>query len=226
MWGEPRKGTEAYLVKQEAERKKKIAEDNGLDQLVIDVYHECLKYYPSWIKDERNKKWVIPEVSEANVVGNKHSDNVEFKFQDNYYKINRSDRWIPEFSDDGTWYKITLFLNDKKVFEVTEEETSDQYSDYHKPISVSAYLNNDWVDDFKNILSHKKKISAQSEIEFAEDPKRIQELRASFGINKNPDELKQGSGGAINKKISNKPFWKRWWFWLLILYFLWILLSQ
>lgn len=220
MWGEPRKGTEADLVKQEVEKRKKIAKDKGLDRLVIDVYHDCLKYYPSWIENEKNKKWVLPQVFEAKIVGKKFDSDIEFKIKDKSYKITRGDRWTPEFGE-GTWYKLTLYQDNKKVFETTEEETNDQYCTYYSPVSVDAYLNDNWVDDFNSILSHKKDMDAQSAIKFAENPERTRELRESFGIdkiesnNQNVDE--KNNLKNIKENNINKSIWSKWWVWVIII---------
>ena len=178
----PRQGTEAYHVEQIVEQRKKIAKSKNLDKLIIDVYHDCLHSYPHWIKNERNKRYVYPLVNSAKYVGKDFSPDIEFSISNRNYKITRGNAFRPEFSDGGVWYDLTLYLNEKKVFEVTEEETSDQYSEYHRPISIKAYLNDDWVEDFKNILAYKDKINKEVEIEWAEDPKKVERLKNDFGI--------------------------------------------
>lgn len=217
MWGEPREGTEAHLVKKEVEKRKKIAKDKGLDRLIIDVYNDCLKYYPSWISSEKNKKWVISEVSEAKNIGEKYSNDIKFKFKEKIYKITRGDRWTPEFGD-GAWYKLSLFLNDKKIFEVTEEETNDEYSTYHSPISVDAYINDDWVKDFNDILDYKKIMDNQSSIEFAENPERTRELKEAFGIDK-LENINKAENKDQNIKQS-WSIWSKWWFWVILIFIL------
>ena len=221
MYGEPREGTEAYLVKQEAERRKKLAKDKGLDQLLLDTYDD-LKHYPSWIKDEKNKRWIHQSISEAKYVGEKYDYNIEFKFGDKVYKIIRKRGYSPEFWE-GIWYDLMLSLNEKKIFEITEEETSDQYSTYHRPISVNAYVNDDWAEDFKSINAHRKNMSKEAELEYAEDPKRTQALKDNFGITalpKVPIIFNTKPALKIDQSI-----WSKWWVWALIIGLL-VLLGQ
>ena len=218
MYDEPRVGTEAYLVKQEAERRKKIAKDKKLDQLLVDTYFDCLKFYPAWISNG-NKRWLHPMVLEAKTIGERYGNDIEFKMGEKTYKITRGDSWSPEYGE-GTWYKLTLSVDNKKAFEITEEETSDQYTDYHRPVSINAYSNDVWASDFQKIIAHKKKVSAETDIEFAEDPKRVQELKEAFGIGN-----VSGSEGvpATKTSLTTKSIWSKWWFWVGIVIFLYLL---
>lgn len=221
MWGEPREGTEAHAVKKEAERRKKLAQEKGLDNLLVDTY-DNLRHYPSWIKDSRNKRWIHPSISEAKYVGEKYSYNIQFKFDGKVYKIIREKGFSPEFGD-GTWYDLILYLDEKKVFAITEEETSDQYSTYHRPISVNAYINDSWVDDFKNIHEYDKRVSEETELEFAEDPKRTQALKDDFGITDITPESKSSEAQSVEE--AKKSIWSKWWVWVIIIIILISLLN-
>lgn len=227
MWGEPRKGTEAYLVKQEADKKKKIAKDKGLDSLLVKTYHDTINSYPSWIKNKHNKRWVHPSVSMVREIGDKYSGDVEFKFKEKTYKITRGNHRIPEFNE-GSWYDLTLYLENKRVFEVTEEVTSGDYSTYQIPIFVNAYVNDEWVDDFKSIVTHQEEVSKATEIEYAEDPKMTQKLKDDFGIveisTQTPTNNSEDSVNIVSKP--KKPLWKRWLFGIIIVYTLSVIFSQ
>ena len=139
---------------------------------------------------------------------------VLFLYSNRNYKITRGNAFRPEFSDGGVWYDLTLYLNEKKVFEVTEEETSDQYSEYHRPISIKAYLNDDWVEDFKNILSYKDKINKEVEIEWAEDPKKVERLKNDFGITSLDQKIKTPSEQIEPRKNKTKTLIV--WFWIIV----------
>ena len=222
MWGEPRIRTEAYIVKKEVEKRKKIATQKGLDRLIMDVYHDCIQYYPSWIKNNKNKKSICPQVVEANNTKSKSGVGIEFKYCDKNYKIVRGDRRFLEFSDNY-WYDLTLFLNDRKVFEVTEEEIRNEYNDEYNPVFVKAYVNNDWVDDFNNILLHKKSIDLQSSIDYAEDPERTRELMESFGINKVEGIGNVEDINKVNDKNKNSSILSKGCFWIIVIVILLIL---
>lgn len=224
MWDQPREGTEAYLVKREAERRQKLAKDKKLDQLLIDAYTECIKFYPAWKKNQ-NKKYVHPAVSEAKALGGEHSNDFQFKMGEVTYKVTRGDRWTPEFGE-GTWYELTLFVDGKKVFAVTEEETHDEYSSYHRPVFVKAFVDDTWANDFKEILAHNKKVHDQASIEYAENPELTRKLKEDFGITEVPSRSISNNPALREEDPEGKSIWSKWWVWVIIILAVWSWLSS
>jgi hypothetical protein len=187
-WGEPRPGTEAYAVKQEVIRKQKIAREKGLDKLLSDAYHEDgLRNYEAWFNSDRNKRWVHPDVtgviSGRDEVNGKQIPFVEFSMAEQKYKVT-SREWLGE---GGTYNDLTLYMNGQRVFEIAESVDSNQYATTYRPCNIKAYVNDEWVSDFKKFKEHQQRVQQQASIEFAEDKKRLQETKEAFGIGANPN---------------------------------------
>jgi len=187
IWGEPRPGTEAYVVKQEAERRRKIAREAGLDTLLSGTYHkEGLRHYESWFKRDHNKKWVHPDVSQIvsgrDEVNGKQVPFVEFLMAGRRYKVTSRER----LGEDTTYNDLTLYMNGHRVFEVAEEVYSDQYATTYRPFNIHAYVNDEWVSDFRELRAHHQRMLEQASIELAEDSKRLQETKEAFGIGAMP----------------------------------------
>lgn len=242
MWDQPRPGTEAYKVKQEAEKKQKIAEEKGLDKLLSVAYHDNIEHYPDWITNERNKRWVLPEVISANKLKKSKRNNisgVEFVIGDKNYKITEENSYNYMLGGDSTYRDINLYLNDKKIFAISESVGSDEWTTNYYPLSVNAYASDEWIEDFIKIKEHYEVMSKQSQIEFAEDPKRTQALKEAFNIG----DLYNDNGGSENnftpqssKAILNrldiksigpkKSILTKWWFWAVIIVVIWVIVSS
>ncbi|PIP85420.1 hypothetical protein COT86_02835 [Candidatus Collierbacteria bacterium CG10_big_fil_rev_8_21_14_0_10_43_36] len=97
MWGEPREGTEAYAIKKEVERIQKAAQDKGLDQLFSKAFHDSIFAYTSWIKDKRNRRYVLPRVTSGKELDKKIDKQtvkaVEFKMSDILYRVEELTRY-------------------------------------------------------------------------------------------------------------------------------------
>ena len=53
MWdffnSKPREGTEAHRIQEEVRKRKKIAEEKGVKELITKLYFNHLKYFPSCV---------------------------------------------------------------------------------------------------------------------------------------------------------------------------------
>lgn len=229
MWGEPREGTEAYKIKQLAEKRKKEAEEKKLDDLFSKTYRDCLKYSYAWSKND-NKEYVhldMSSIEEKKENGDRRIDIIEFNIESRHYKITseRKSSYLPD--DYSYYYNDELFLNGKKVFAISESEKMEEWGTYYSPISVNAYINEDWVSDFIAIRNHHDKISKEHEIKYAEDPEKTNKLKEDFGIvniEDFGDSLKQQNKELpVSSNKETKPFWKSLWFWFILFVILKIL---
>jgi hypothetical protein len=236
MWGEPRKGTEAYAVKQMAEARKKEACEKGLDKLITDVYFEKLKGLTRRVTIGNGwEAYKYPKIDNLEETeGNKqdkYSKKITFHIEDRDYSLVQSDGHYMEHRD-GRYYYLDLFLNAKKVFGLMVDEDSNEYVTTYSPSLITAYANDEWVTDFRLIQEHYNKASKQSEIAYAEDPQKTRELMENFGIQSTDLKQEAVSASAANKNmgavktiVTKKPFWKKWWFWAIVAYLILISLS-
>jgi hypothetical protein len=237
MWGdEPREGTEAYKVKELAEKKKKEARDNRYDEFFSTVYHDCsIEHFPSWIKNE-NRNYIHPGIissTERNEkIGGRDYHIVEFLMGDRAYEVRNSSFWGP----DEQYFTRDLYLNGKKIFSISETEHSDEYTSTFNPFNVNAYVNNVWVKDFFEIQQHYEKASREAQVKWAEDPKKTKETRENFGItDKDLERVEASLVIPVSKShtsqdsvagINSKPFWKRFWFWVFVFFILVMVFSE
>ena len=231
MWGEPRKGTEAYKVKQLAEARSKEAKAKGYDGLLVDLFFERLKSLAERIKIgngwEKYKHPEIENLKESN--GNKNNDyriDVTFDFRDKSYSLQKSRELSREYGDDSYCY-LDLYIAGKKAFGLMVNVDSNQYTTNYSPSLITAYANNDWVSDFQEIKAYYENASKASEIAYAEDPEKTKKLMEEFGIYHS--DLQEGiNSQSVTTHLSSeeeiidvaekKPFWKKWWFWVIVIY--------
>jgi hypothetical protein len=207
-WGEPRPGTEAHTVKQEVERKQKLAREKGLDKLLSNAYHDGgLQNYEAWFNSSHNKRWVHPEISEV-VTGEDQADGkqvpfVEFVMAGRKYKVT-SREWSGE---SGMYVDLTLYMNGQRVFAIAEGVDCDEYRTTYLPFGVNAYVNDAWVSDFAKLKTHHEKTLQQASNEFAEDKKRLQETKEAFGLEtpKAPEITDKRDTFSQITSVTNKP---------------------
>ena len=214
MYNEPRKGTEAYAIQKEVEKRKKIAKDKGLDVLFSSIYHNTLRYYPAWFKKD-NKFHVYPEVTSTET----RKDGIELVIDGKKYRIVEK-AWSTGFGEDS-YNDLTLFVDEQKVFEVTENVTSDDWDTYYRPTSINAYVNDEWAVILKAVKEFEERKTREFSIAFAEDPKRVQQMKDDFGIAALPLLQPDAPIAKDKAKISGK-----FWVWVVVIIIVLIFLGN
>ena len=184
MWNKPKNESNLEKIRREVEDRKRTAEEAGLDRLILDVYHRSVRYYPVWIKSPADKKYVYPEVTKA-------SEKIE--------KEPSGDTYISEFSIGAKNYKITserrgnilkhdvfyilnLYLNGQKVFAISEKHDVRLQDGHYYTLNIDAYVNEDWVEDFRNIKEYQTKIEKEAEDQPVEDKELMGRLTRDFNL--------------------------------------------
>lgn len=231
MWGEPREGTDAYKVKKFAEARKNEAQKKGFDRLLVDVYFEKLKGLAKRVAIGNGwDKYKHPQIQSLNEADGKLS----FEFNSNEYAFEISNRNYMPYGD-GVYYNLDLYLNGKKAFGLMVNEHSGEYVTTYSPSIIHAYANDDWVADVLEIQRHYDSASKASEIAYAEDPKKTNKMMQDFGMTESDlavphiatatQSSPHASTETFNPAVPKKPLWKRWWFWLIIGYFVLMFLQ-
>jgi len=219
MYGEPRKGTEAYKVKQLADARKKQAQEKGLDKLITDVYFEKLKGLADHLEHHENwkkyKHLEILNLEEEDVSENNYKSKLSFDYRGIDYTLLRSSRNTPSYGDDYYYY-LDLYRDSKKVFGLMVKEYSDEYSTTYSPGLVTAYANDEWVTDFIEIQKHYTMASKAAEIAYAEDADKTRKLKEEFGISEEEISRTPDSFNGNNSVQETEHFTKKWWFWVLV----------
>lgn len=185
MWNTPKKVTEMDRIKKGVAYRKRLAEEKGLDRLLLDAYHRSVRYYPIWIRSEREKKYVYPEVAMATETITKDISGdtfiTEFSIGERKYKI-ISERRGNILAHD-VYYVLTLFLGGEKLFAVSEQHDVALRGRHYYTLHIDAYASEDWVEDFRKIKSYQEKVEKEeAEAESADDPEVMQRLRKDFNL--------------------------------------------
>lgn len=149
---------ENYEIENVIEEKKEIAEAKELDLLLSYVYHTVLYSYPKWL-EAKHSEYVCPLVIKVkNSQESERSRTLEIVTEKNIYKI-VSEKWS-EFKneEEEKHLTLTLFLNNQKVFGITENIKKDDWGIHYKPSEINTFVNEAWVNDFKILKNYHKKI--------------------------------------------------------------------
>ena len=186
----PRKGTEAYRVQEEVRIRKKIAEEKQVKELVSDLYFDVIKYYPSWLKDKRNQENVSSIVTQATArkeEGNKRERDKEIteiilNGKDYKFVFQESSFDTP----DGEYHMqglLELFSGDRKLLAVNvSRDFLRQFLSEWKPFSIEAFIDGDWIEDFRALKKARQKDEIERSVKEAEDPNRTAKLKKDFGV--------------------------------------------
>lgn len=183
FWGaEPREGTEAFRVQEEVKKKKKIAEDKKVKELISELYFGLIQYFPSWLKNN-NREDVPKIISEATEEKEDKSDIVKIILNKKKYKFIFSqssfDTLDGEYLTHGL---LKLLFKDQVVLAINLSLEHSDYDSSWDPFEIKAFIDGDWIDDFTELKKAEKDDRRSREIIKAEDPKKIEELKKNFGI--------------------------------------------
>ena len=173
-------------VRREVAYRKRIAEEQGLDRLLLDAYHRSIRFYPAWMKsDGDERQYVYPEVSGAVEKITKSSEGeiftTEFVVGKARYRV-VSERRGTMIAHD-LYYMIELFLNDQKVFAMSEKHDVRLKDRHYYTLSIEAYVNDDWVEDFRRIEAWQEQVDRkEAERKPTEDPQVVERLKKDFNL--------------------------------------------
>lgn len=172
-------------VRREVAYKKKVAEEAGLDRLFLRAYHKSIRHYPAWIKSAENKKYVHPEIADATEKVTKdpfgETFTTDFSIRNKEYKI--ISRRKGTLLGHNIYYVVELFINGEKAFAVSEKHDLRLRDEHYYTLNVEAYLNEDWVEDFRKINMHVEKVAAAEElVPSEEDVELVDRLKKDFNI--------------------------------------------
>lgn len=173
------KENEAHRVRKEAEKIKEHAMKTGVPQLVSSLYHEKIRYYHSWIK--KTPRDYVPEmVTDSKEVQDKKSGKkyILLTMNGREYKFTHSEGSY----EDINWADLEMFLDEKKVLHVNESVSYNEWGIDYRANSVDAFIDGDWVKDFKELDKELKKAEQEREREEFENPDEIAKLKKDFGI--------------------------------------------
>lgn len=174
-------------MRREVAYKKMVAEEAGLDRLLLRAYHRSVRHYPAWMKNLKDRKYVYPEVADATEKVTKDQLGetfiTEFSVRSRKYTI--VSRRKGTILAQNIYYILELFINGEKAFAVSEKHDLRLKNEHYYTLNIEAYINEDWVDDFRKINEHWEKTIAATELEPSEeDIALINRLKKDFNIGK------------------------------------------
>lgn len=185
----PRKDTEAYRVKEEAARRKKLAEEKGVKELATELYFDDIQYYPSWLKNEKGFAHVSKLVTNATKLESgkkkeeRHIDVTELLLKDKKYRFEFSNH---SFSlPDGDYANhglLDLFIDGKRVLGVNLSNDYEGFDPKWKPFGIEAFIDGEWINDLMDLKKAIQMDTKEKALMEAEDPDKIKKLKKDFGI--------------------------------------------
>lgn len=176
----PREGTEAHRVQEEVRKRKKIAEEKGVKELISQLYFDRLQYFPSWIKKSGN--YVPKLINSAQEEKNGDKKVTLISFNGKIYTFEFSQHSFSTPDDYCTHGLLERFANEKKWLAINVSLENNEYDSKWRPFDIKAFIDGDWIDDFRYLKEAIQENDKLREAEKAEDPKKVQELKDDFGI--------------------------------------------
>lgn len=158
----------------EVEKRRERAKKLGVPELITKEYHDHIKYYPSWIKDNKNRESVYPLITDAVKLKPEKSDeeddgkerikitlngkNYIFSYKEHSFTL-PDDEWC----NTGD---LELYQENKKVLSLSISIEYEKIvgSIFH-PSEIKAFIEGDWINDFKDLA----KWEEEKEIKFMEE---------------------------------------------------------
>ncbi|EKD46972.1 MAG: hypothetical protein ACD_66C00276G0009 [uncultured bacterium] len=184
----PRKGTEAYRVHQEVEKKKNLAKEKKVDELISELYFENITYYPSWIKHEDRSyvPAIITSASESKEKGKKDERDkkiINITLNDKKYKFAfEENSFSTPDGEYNTHGLLELFDGDKKVLGLDVSLEHGDYDSTWSPFGIEAFIDGDWIEDFRSLKKQKIKDDKERALKEAENPEKTKKMKDNFGI--------------------------------------------
>jgi hypothetical protein len=175
--------SEAARIEEEVRKRKKIAEDKGVKDLITRLYFDYLEYFPSWIKNHNDH---VPSLIDSAISEKKGEKEITIiSFKDKKYRFDFSQHSFYAFDEYCTHGLLELFSEDKKLVAINLSEVYSEYggSDW-RPFGVEAFIDGKWIDDFKYLKGaiQKNEELREKKMAMANEPKRIKKLKDDYGI--------------------------------------------
>lgn len=190
IWGaKPRKGTEAHKIQEEVKKRKQVAEDKKIKELVSELYFSTIEHFPSWIKADHNREYVPSIISktterkEKGAKGDRDKKITEITLNGKEYKFAfQENSFSTPDGEYNTHGLLELFIGDKKVLAINASLEHSDYDSKWSPFSIEAFIDGNWIDDFHALKKAKEKDERARALKEAEDPEKAEKLKRDFGI--------------------------------------------
>lgn len=177
----------ADRVYKKVEEIKSRANELGVPELINELYHKNIKYYPSWIEHSRDyvPSVVISAVKEVNKQeksNGKEWERIKINLKGKEYIFDFEEH---SFSVEGDYChqgNLGLFLDNKKMLALSMSKDLDKYDSIWWVFNVDAFIESDWIKDFKELKEAIKLQEIERNKKKREDPSKIVKLKKDYGI--------------------------------------------
>lgn len=181
----PSKGTEAYRVHQEVEKKKNLAKEKKVDELISELYFGNIEHYPSWIKHE-DRVYVPELITDATKSKERDKKVTKIILNEKEYKFTfKADFFYhPELGDSAStnYGYLELFNGNEKVLELNISIKYKSWGTEYRTTDIKAFIDGEWIEDFCCLKKQKIKDDRARAVKKAEDPEKTEEMKKNFGI--------------------------------------------
>ena len=170
-------------------KRKGIAENKKIKELISELYFSEIEHFPSWIKTEHNHEYVPSIITEATerkekgAKGDRDKKITEINLNDKKYKFAfQENSFSTPDGEYNTHGLLELFAGDKKVLAINVSLEHSDYDSTWSPFGIEAFIDGDWIDDFHALKKAKSRDDRERALKEAENPEKAKKLKRDFGI--------------------------------------------
>lgn len=161
----------AERLKKRIEQKKIAAMKSGIPQMVNALYHNDVRYYPSWMSNVDHKNHVPAVVTGAEAHHFDGKEQVTLSIEGRIYTL-LYDR--PNMNLGEGTYTLELFAGETRVFMVRGKLRS--------ITSLEAFIDGPWTKDFKKLYTAIGQMEKLQKEDHEKDSAEMQEMKKNFGM--------------------------------------------
>ena len=165
-------------IYQEVAKRRARAFELGIPKLIGGLY-ATLRFYPAWQRNVATGDHVCTLVTDIVSHGER---GVGFTLLGKMYKLEfrRKPNYLPDDDDGMEFADLDLFCNSKKVLSL--RMVLDSLHPEWSAVNVSAFIEGEWIDDFRTLRERMEKEKAEREQRDRCNPERLNALKKDFGI--------------------------------------------
>ncbi len=179
--------SEAEKVYAQVEARKRRARELGLDKLLCELWHRHYLYcWPDQIKrlGHQTCPWVADAIdldSGKAVDESKKETRIKIIVREREYIVGFSEKTytFPEYSLYGL---LEVFSGSGRVLAINLSGQVVEWGTEWSAFDVEAFIEGDWIQDFKHIEKAIVKYSDEQKRREREDPTKVADLKKRFGL--------------------------------------------
>ncbi|MDD5654965.1 MAG: hypothetical protein PHR91_04905 [Candidatus Omnitrophica bacterium] len=137
-------GQDAEGIGKEIEKRRERALELDVPNLIASLYHDHIKFYPEWMRNQRSRVWIYPSITEASQVD---EHRIKLVMGGINYIFSFTEKWI----GGERLGLLELYRNDIRVLAINMAWEVDKREKEHNIFDIEEFIEGDWVYYFKDL---------------------------------------------------------------------------